>query len=130
LREGDWASTAIWGRTRSTPDTVSAPFNSFDLESTMRFRRSNYLWTRIESVDRSNLLVLGENPLPPDYQETRFARVEAYTLGYDRDIKLIPHLESALGVQFTTYGVPETLQPIYGAHPVGVAIFVRLRPVN
>ena len=74
--------------------------------------------------------ILGANPLPPEFQEQSIGHVQAYTFGYDHDFDLVPHLASAVGAQFTTYGVPDTLKPIYGSHPVGVAIFVRLRPFS
>jgi hypothetical protein len=54
--------------------------------------------------------------------------VQAYTFGYDRDIDLVPHLASALGAQVTAYTVGSRLEPVYGSDPVGVSIFVRLRP--
>ena len=57
-------------------------------------------------------------------------RVQAYTFGYSHDVDLIPHVASALGAQLTTYGVPESLQPFYGAHPFGVVMFLRLRPYS
>jgi hypothetical protein len=128
LRQGNWASTVLWGRTRSLPG--NAIFDSYLFESTLRFRERNYTWTRIENVERSNELILGENPLPPNFQEQPIGRVQAYTLGYDRDFDLIPHLASAIGAQFTTYGVPAILQPIYGTHPFGVAVFLRFRPFS
>jgi len=83
---------------------------------------------RIEDVDRTNLLALGENPIPPGFEETFLARVQAYTAGYDREFPLIPHVATALGAQFTLYGIPSSLDAIYGAHPAGVVFFVRLRP--
>jgi hypothetical protein len=126
FHDGDWASTILWGRTRSLED--NSLFNSYLFESTARFHAKNYVWTRIENAQRSNELLVGENPLPPGFQERPVGRVEAYTFGYDRDIELVPHLASAIGAQVMTYGVPEILQPIYGPHSVGVAIFVRLRP--
>jgi hypothetical protein len=128
LRNGNWASTLLWGRTRSLRD--NAIFDSYLFESTVRFLTRNYAWTRFESAERSNELLLGENPLPPGFVEQPIGQVQAYTFGYDHDFKLIPQLASALGAQFTTYGVPATLTPIYGSHPVGVAIFVRLRPFS
>jgi hypothetical protein len=128
LHDGNWASTLLWGRTRSLPgDEI---FDSYLFESTVRFLTRNYAWTRIESAERSNELILGENPLPPDFVEKPIGQVQAYTLGYDRDFDLLPHLASALGAQFATYGVPNTLTPIYGSHPVGVAMFIRLRPFS
>jgi hypothetical protein len=126
LHNGNWASTILWGRTRSLSD--NSIFNSYLLESTLYFRKSNYVWTRIESAERSNELILGEASLPPGFQEQPIGRVQAYTIGYAHDIAVLPHLASALGIQATTYGVPDILQPIYGAHPAGVAVFVRLRP--
>jgi hypothetical protein len=128
FHDGNWASTLLWGRTRSLRD--NSILNSYAFESTARFRVRNYAWTRIESAERSNELILGENPLPPGFREQPMGQVQAYTFGYDRDIDLVPHLASAIGAQFTTYGVAEQLKPIYGAHPVGVAVFVRLRPFS
>lgn len=125
---GNWSSTLLWGRTRSLED--NAIFNSYLFESTVQFRRNNSIWTRIESVERSNELILGANPLPAGFLEEPIGHVQAYTLGYDRDIHLAPHLASAIGIQATTYGVPSILQPIYGTHPAGVAVFIRLRPFS
>jgi hypothetical protein len=126
LLTGNWANTLLWGRTRSLAD--NAIFNSYLLESTLRFRNKNYAWTRIENAERSNELILGEAPLPAGFQEQPIGMVQAYTVGYDRDFDFVPHLASAVGAQITNYGVPDRLKPIYGEHPVGVAVFVRLRP--
>ena len=128
FHDGNWANTLLWGRTRSLQD--NSIFNSYVFESTVGFRSRNYVWMRIESAERSNELILGENPLPPGFQEQPIGQVQAYAFGYDRDIDLLPHLASAVGAQFTTYGVPERLKPIYGAHPIGVAVFLRLRPFS
>ena len=128
LHDGNWTSTILWGRTRSLQD--HSIFNSYALESTVRFRVRNYAWTRIENVDRSNELILGENPLPPNFQEQPIGRVQAYSFGYDRDIDLIPHVASALGVQVTAYGVGEKLKPTHGSRPAGIAVFVRIRPFS
>ena len=88
------------------------------------------MWTRIENAERSSELILGENPLPPGFQEQPIGPVQAYTFGYDRDIDLVPHLASAIGAQVTAYGVPGRLRPIYGQRPAGIAIFLRLRPFS
>ena len=129
LTNGNWANTFVWGRTRSLQEANSV-FNSYLFESTVRFLTRNYAWARIESAERSNELIIGEHPLPPGFEEKPIGHVQAYTFGYDRDIDLIPDLASAIGAQFTTYGVPGVLQPIYSSHPIGVAMFVRLRPFS
>jgi len=128
FQNGNWANTALWGRTRSLQD--NAILNSYLFESLVRFRIRNYAWSRIENADRSNELIIGENPLPPGFLEKPIGHVQAYTFGYDHDFDLIRDLESAIGAQVTTYGVPDILQPIYGSHPVGVAMFIRLRPFS
>jgi hypothetical protein len=102
--------------------------NSYLAESTFHWAGKNYLWTRIENVDRTNELLLGENPEPVGFRDRYFARVQAYTAGYDREIGHIPHLSTAVGAQVTWYGVPEILKPIYHSHPAGVVMFLRLRP--
>jgi hypothetical protein len=126
LREGNWASTILWGRTRSTPD--HAIFNSYLFESTLNFKRRNFVWTRIESAERSNELLPGENALPPNFEEKPIGQVQAYTFGYDREVAWLPRLAAALGAQTTTYGVPKALRPAYGSDPIGIAVFLRIRP--
>ncbi len=128
LDRGNWASTVLWGRTRALGD--SAKENSYLLESTLRFRRRNYVWTRIENAGRSNELVNGEQPLPSGFQEAPLTHVQAYTVGYDRDVEVIPHLAAAIGGQVTAYGVGQPLQPVYGSRPVGLNVFLRLRPFS
>src|ERR1700687_5911509 len=128
LHDGNWANRILWGRTPSLPDTST--FNSYLLESTVRFLTRNYAWTRIENVDRSNELLIGERPLPSNFREEPFGPVQAYTFGYSHDFDLIPHVASAVGAQVTTYGVGNVFKPIYGSHPFGVAVFVRFRPFS
>jgi len=125
LSHGNWASMLAWGRNRSLADRNVG--NGYLLESTLNFRSRNNLWTRIENADRTNELLIGENPLPSGFTERYFTRVQAYTAGYDREVGQVPRLSVAIGGQFTWYGVPNVLQPEYGAHPVGGAAFVRFR---
>lgn len=124
---GNWATTIVWGRNRTSPDAEI--FNSYLAESTARFAKHNYAWTRIENVDRTNELLLGENPIPPGFQERFLARVQAYTFGYDHEWNFIPHISSALGGQYTIYSAPASLHPIYGSHPMGVLTFLRFRAI-
>lgn len=123
---GNWSSTAVWGRTRSIPD--SSKENSYLFESTVRFRTANYAWTRIENAGRTNELLIGEHPLPAGFREEPLTHLQAYTFGYDREFALSPHLSTAAGAQVTTYGVGRPLQPVYGTDPFGVSIFIRFRP--
>jgi hypothetical protein len=126
LKRGNWASLALWGRNQDISGGDVG--NSYLLESTLRFLERNYVWTRIENVDRTNQLLLGENPEPPGFSERYFTRVQAYTAGYEREVGRFPHLSTGLGAQLTWYGVPADLKPTYGDHPVGGLVFIRLRP--
>jgi hypothetical protein len=125
---GNWASSLIWGRTKSLGD--NSIFNSYTFESTLRFLTLNHAWTRIENADRSDELLLGENTPPTNLPERAIGRVQAYTLGYDHDFDLIPHMATALGAQVTLYGVGENLKSLYSSNPVGAVIFIRLRPFS
>ncbi|HLW79868.1 MAG TPA: hypothetical protein VKU44_09755 [Terriglobia bacterium] len=128
LASGNWASTLLWGRNRTLPG--GEVFNGYLAESTLRFRSRNSVWSRVENVDRTNELLLGGNPEPAGFQEHFLARIQAYTAGYDHDFDLVPHLRTALGAQVTLYGTPASLDPVYGAHPLGVVLFLRVRPVG
>jgi hypothetical protein len=128
LARGSWASSLIWGRNRVLQ--TGQVFNGYLAESTLQFAANNHVWGRIENVDRTNELLLGKQPEPPGFDEEFLARIQAYTAGYDRDFRLIPGLATALGGQVTLYGKPAFLNPIYGQHPAGVILFVRIRPVG
>jgi hypothetical protein len=123
---GNWSTTLLWGRTKSLTDNSIE--NSYLLESLLQFQTRNYVWTRIENAARTNELLLPPgSPLPPDFTESPIGHVAAYTFGYDRDYRIIPHLLTAPGTQFTTYTTPQALVATYGHHPWGVVVFVRFR---
>jgi hypothetical protein len=125
LPNGNWASMLLWGRNRSIADGNVG--NSYSLESTLHFLKKNSTWIRIENVDRTNELLLGEKLPPVGFTERYFTPVQAYTAGYDRDIGNLPHVSTAIGAQVTWYGVPQVLKPLYGVHPFGAIAFVRFR---
>jgi len=123
---GNWSSTLIWGRNRTSDGLV---WNGYLAESTLRFGVCNYAWGRIENVDRTNELLVRNQPEPPSFQETVIGRVQAYTGGYGRDIKVLPHLLTAFGAQITMYVTPDSLKTEYGSHPLGALVFLRIRPL-
>jgi hypothetical protein len=122
----NWSNTLLWGRTKSLTDNGIE--DSYLLESLLKLRTRNYVWTRIENAGRSNeLLIPAGSPLPPNFTESPLGHVAAYTFGYDRDYRITHHLLAAPGAQFTTYTTPNALVSTYGAHPWGVVAFVRFR---
>ena len=123
---GNWSTTLLWGRTKSLADNSKE--NSYLLESLLQFHTRNYVWTRIENAGRSNELLLQPgSTLPPNFTESPIGHVAAYTFGYDRDYRFLPHILTAPGAQFTTYTTPDVLTPTYGHHPWSVVAFVRFR---
>jgi hypothetical protein len=114
---GHIATSLIWGRNRDIDHGERRIFNAYTLESTLNFRNVHWLWTRIENVDRE------------ETHDTPQGRIQAWTAGYERELPTgsMP-LRAGLGVQATFYGVPPHLKPVYGNHPTGVTMFLRLRP--
>jgi hypothetical protein len=62
---GHVASSLIWGRNKDVEPGVRRVFNSYNLEVTAKFKRRNWIWTRIENVDRNRSLLPATAPEAP-----------------------------------------------------------------
>lgn len=103
-------------------------YNSYLLESTLLFRNKNWIWSRVESVDKDSLLLFEETPIALLVDERRLARVQAYTAGYQRELpRMVGWLSQGIGCQVTVYRLPGELSPVYNGHPAGVQLFLRMR---
>jgi len=118
LVKGNWATTVVWGRKHK--DETGTNLNSYLLESTLNFQRSNYAYTRLELVDKDELFP--QAPVHPAY------RIGAYTFGGVRDLFQNHAWQFGLGADVTFYSKPAALDTSYGANPVSFRIFLRLRP--
>jgi hypothetical protein len=128
---GHIASSLIWGRNKDFNGSDKRIFNAYTLESTVNFKNRNWVWTRIENVDRDRTILVGETPAALNIEEDPVARIQAYTFGYERDLPIgVSSLNVGLGAQVTTYGLPDQLKPLYGDHPLGFSIFIHLRPAG
>jgi hypothetical protein len=94
--------------------------NSYLLESTVNFKRSNYAYTRLELVDKDELFP--QAPVHPAY------RIGAYTFGGVRDLVQSHSWQVGLGADVTFYSKPAVLDSAYGANPISFRIFLRVRP--
>jgi hypothetical protein len=134
---GFWATTLAWGRNHEERGNS----NAYLLESTANFMGKNYVYTRMELVDKPGLLeenIFGRagldqfhpvgNGLEVGNSFEQAFRVGAFTFGGVRDIVAHPRLRVGLGADFTFYHVPDPLKAIYGSSPTSVHVFVRLRP--
>jgi hypothetical protein len=128
---GHISSSLIWGRNKDLPGNGARIFNAYTAESTVNFFNRNWVWTRIENVDRDRTLLVGEKPAALEVEEDPIGRVQAYTFGYERDLPLGPSsLNIGLGAQVTTYGLPQSLKSIYGDRPTAFSVFLHVRPTG
>jgi hypothetical protein len=128
LERGNWATAFIWGRNH-----VSAPgevhnLNSYTAESTVNFLDKNYLYTRLELVDKDELLRDDDRALLGITEHHPIFRIGAYTFGGLRDIWQTENISFGIGSDVTFYSKPAVLNQIYGDHPVGWKLFLRVRP--
>jgi len=124
---GWWATSLIWGRNHLSRPGNTANQNGYTAESMVNFLDRNYLYTRLELVDRNELL--NDQQLAQlGFMTQPSFRIGAYTFGGDRDIWNTDKLSLAVGSDLTFYSKPAILDPIYGRHPVSWRVFFRLRP--
>ncbi|HKQ06171.1 MAG TPA: hypothetical protein VJ464_13630 [Blastocatellia bacterium] len=148
-RDGNWASSLIWGRNHEEHGNS----NAYTFESTVNFIDKNYLYTRLELGDKLGLLqenIWGRQGLVSDHAignlngigdligrngidlhddlADRWFRVGALTFGGVRDFIAEPKLRVGVGADVTFYHLPDGLKPIYGASPKSFHLFLRLRP--
>jgi hypothetical protein len=115
---GNWATSAVWGRVREIgPETI---LNGYLLESTLNFLRRNYLFTRMELVDKNELFPQAAGH--PAY------RIGAYTFGSTHDLIHNHSWQLGFGGDITVYSKPSVLDAAYGSFPVSFQLFFRVRP--
>ena len=91
-------------------------------------RNKNFFTGRIELVDKDELF--GNDPtLESTLARTTGStfRIAAYTAGYTRDLAQLRKAEIGVGANATGYSVPSAVKPYYGAHPVAVNLYLRVR---
>jgi hypothetical protein len=129
FERGNWASSLIWGRNHGSHGGQIFNLNGYTAESTVQFLDKNYLYTRLELVDKNELLRDEDFArIGLDHDQHPVFRIGAYTLGYARDVWNTDKVSVALGGDFTFYSKPAVLDPIYGNNPTSFKFFVRIRP--
>jgi hypothetical protein len=112
---GPLNAIAVWGRNHTTGSPVNA--NGYLFEAALRPHERQTIWARMENVDRTTDLLGAQAPAV----ESVVGRVAAFTGGYAHGVGGWRTLGAELGAQFTGYGVPDALTPLYSQHPFGVA---------
>ncbi|HKD12769.1 MAG TPA: hypothetical protein VKE50_11865 [Thermoanaerobaculia bacterium] len=122
LPGGFVAATLATGRNQ-TPD---GPEWGSLLEFTWKFAGANFLYGRLESVDRDEYELVHKMQRPEDVPPRRI-QVQAATLGFVRNMSWLEKVETGLGLDFTGYRFPARLDAVYGSHPISVHGFLRIR---
>lgn len=125
---GFWASSFVWGRNHVSGHGEARNLNAYTLESTVNFLERNYVYTRLELVDKDELLDEEELERIGIHGHHASFRVGAYTFGGARDLWKSEKLSLALGSDLTFYSKPAALDTLYGRNPVSWKLFFRLRP--
>lgn len=128
FNRGNWASSLIWGRNHLSAPGETRNLNAYTVESTVNFLDKNYLYTRIELVDKDELLRQSDRTLLRITNAHPSFRIGAYTFGASRDIWNTDKISMALGSDLTFYSKPAILDRIYGQRPVSWKLFFRIRP--
>ncbi len=128
LGRGNWATSFIWGRNHESHGGEIFNLNGYVAESTVNFRDKNYLYTRLELVDKNALLRDADRALLGITDHHPLFRIGAYTFGGARDFYTTEKLRVAVGGDATFYTKPGILDSIYGSHPMSYRFFLRFRP--
>jgi hypothetical protein len=128
LARGNWATSLIWGRNHENHGGEIFNLNGYVAESTVNFLDQNYLYTRLEMVDKNALLRDADRALLGITDHHPSFRIRAYTFGGARDFYTTEKLRVALGGDATFYSKPAILDSIYGSNPVSYRVFLRFRP--
>jgi hypothetical protein len=128
LHRGNWVSAFIWGRNHTSSPGETHNLNGYTLESTVNFVDKNYLYTRLELVDKNELLRASDRTLLGITDDHPSFRSGAYTFGGARDLWTTEKVSFAIGSDLTFYSKPAILDRVYGSNPVSWKLFFRIRP--
>lgn len=130
LNRGNWATAFIWGRNHTSSPAGTHNLNGYTFESTLNFLDANYLYTRLEIVDKNELLRPSDRALLKITDDHPSFRIGGYTVGGARDLWNTDKVSLAVGSDVTLYSKPAILDRLYGSNPASWKLFLRLRPAK
>jgi len=123
---GERAGSIIWGRDYKTAGHYAV--NAITAEGALPIAKKNFLTGRYEWSQRDELFAAQpavEITLP------RYFDIAAYTVGYTRGVGRWHDADFGVGANATAYGMGQddrnALANIYGNHPWGVSMYLRVR---
>src|SRR5271165_4451637 len=122
-----WATSLIWGRNWKTANQYGS--NAVLAETLVPVGEKNFISGRYEWSQRDELF--SDNPVLQEQITASIGahwfNVNAYTIAYTRDLGTFHGAQTGLGANVSLYGIPASIQSYYGAHPVGVNMYLRVR---
>jgi hypothetical protein len=122
-----WATSLIWGRNYKTLAGYGS--SAVLAETLIPFGEKNFISGRYEWSQRDELFA--DNPKLEEQLITstgsRWFDVSAYTVGYTRDMFTFHGMQTGIGANISLYGIPASIAPYYGDHPMGVNVYLRVR---
>jgi hypothetical protein len=122
-----WATSVIWGRNYKTLPQYGS--NAVLAETLIPIGEKNFVSGRYEWSQRDELFA--GDPTVEDQlfaaTGSRWFDVSAYTIGYTRDLFTYHGAETGMGANVSFYGIPASITPYYGDHPLGVNVYLRIR---
>lgn len=128
FNRGNWSSAFVWGRNHVSEHGETRNLNGYTFESTVNFIDRNYFYTRLELVDKDELLRASDRALLGIKDDHASFRIGAYTFGYVRDVYESDNWMIGFGGDVTTYSKPNVLDQLYGRNPTSYKLFMRVRP--
>jgi outer membrane receptor protein involved in Fe transport len=118
--DSNWSNSLVWGQNR---DGEHRKTHSVLFETNYQRGRDTF-YARFEHVEKpGHELVLDE------VDHEKVFPIDAWTLGYVRDLSHGNGIDVGLGAQFTIHDVPEDLDRYYGDDiPFAFQVFLRVRP--
>ena len=130
FNRGNWASAFIWGRNHLSEPGETRNLNAYTAESTVQFLDKNYIYTRLELVDKDELLRPADEAFLGIIAHHPIFRIGAYTFGGVRDVWTSEKVRFGIGSDLTFYSKPAILDALYGNNPVSWKLFFRIRPAK
>ena len=118
--DANWSNSFVWGQNRGSGGGKT---QSFLIETNYQRGRDTF-YARYEHVEKpGHELVLDE------IDHERIFPINAWTIGYVRDLAHGEGIDVGLGGQFTIHEVPDRLDRYYGDEvPYSFQVFLRVRP--
>jgi hypothetical protein len=124
LQQGNWQTTAAWGRNKNSGHGHDHVLDAYLVESAVSLQHKHTLFGRAESAEKDELFDEAD-PLAGTIH-----RVGKFSLGYIYDFLSFQYGQIGVGGLGSIYSVPAELRGAYGSSPESYMIFVRAKLGN